>query len=186
MPHFSLKPFEQTPLTANLVIQGNAIRHKTSLNLEYWVTGDWEKIVLPEDRQSPTPSRRNHLWEQTCFEFFLAQGKEHHSQAPYWEFNLSPTGDWNVFALSGYRQGLQEEGAIAHLPFKVSTSPTELHLAIEVDIEPLILPDQPIQLGVSMVVLIKTEGTVAETFWAIAHPGPEADFHHPGSLSLQI
>ena len=61
------------------------------------------------------PARRDRLWEETCFEFFLAVK----NSPRYWEFNLSPAGHWNVYRFADYRQGMQEEPAFASLPFSV-------------------------------------------------------------------
>ncbi|NJM95457.1 MAG: hypothetical protein HC792_04035 [Acaryochloridaceae cyanobacterium CSU_5_19] len=41
----------------------------------------------------------------------------------YWEVNLSPRGDWNIYHLQGYRQGLQAEMAIKTLPLVVNAAP---------------------------------------------------------------
>ena len=48
-------------------------------------------------------SRVTGLWEDTCFECFLANG----SEQSYVEFNFSPAGDWQVFRFSDYRSGRQ-------------------------------------------------------------------------------
>ena len=54
-------------------------------------------------------SRVTGLWEDTCFEFFLADD----SELGYVEFNFSPAGDWQVFRFSDYRKGRQPDSTWA-------------------------------------------------------------------------
>ncbi|MEL6814611.1 MAG: DOMON-like domain-containing protein [Cyanobacteria bacterium J06598_3] len=194
---FSLKPFTQTPLTDSVNITGTALRDGEKLSIEYLVAGNWESLITGElapDKnapglKNPRPERRDRLWEHTCFESFIAPATtaEHTRESPYWEVNLSPQGHWNVFALSSYRQGLSEEQAIAAIPFTINTAAKGLQLTMNLAINKLIPPTQPIHLGISMIVLLQ-EGNrqTQETFWAIAHPGPEADFHHPASFVIPL
>ncbi len=51
------------------------------------------------------------------------------------------------------------------------------------DVSPLVSTDQPLRLGVSAVILLETG---EQTFWAIAHPRPAADFHHHQSFVLSL
>ncbi|MEM9088638.1 MAG: DOMON-like domain-containing protein [Cyanobacteria bacterium P01_F01_bin.53] len=192
---FSLKPFTSTPKTAGLVVQGNVLREGSSLVFSYGIKGDLEQIVLPELGESASAenhigeafARKDRLWERTCFEFFLSGDKHHTKDTPYWEFNMSPTGEWNVFSLEGYRKGLQEEQTITRLPFEVYRSNNYLNLTMTLDIRALMAPESVIRVGVSMVVLCASASAQpVESFWAIAHPGPEADFHHPDSFVLSL
>jgi hypothetical protein len=41
----------------------------------------------------------------------------------------------------------------------------------------------PWELAVTMVV---EEHDGRQSFWALAHPGPEPDFHHPDSFTLRL
>ena len=104
---FSLKPFGSVAETTNLAIIVTVARKQNVLSLSYVLKGDLGKVAIPD--RSENACRKDRLWEQTCFEFFIVEGTHHTRTDPYWEFNLSPSGDWNVFALGGYRQGLQEE-----------------------------------------------------------------------------
>lgn len=178
---FSLLPFESLPESTTLSITGSLSRKNDQLTISYLMSGDVDAVVLPSF--NTTDVREDRLWESTCFEFFLTAGAEKLDQSPYWEFNLSPTGAWNVFALDGYRKGLREETAFTQLPFSVSQSSEGVRLDISVDLSGLELSEPQWLLGVSAVcVLVGGE----ETFWAIAHPSPEADFHSAGSFILQL
>lgn len=183
---FTLIPFEPLPPKTTLTVTGTLSRKKDVLSVSYVMTGDLSAIALPPQTGGTTGTsnpRKDRLWEQTCFEFFLAAGREKSDQDAYWEFNLSPDGSWNVFALSGYRTGLKEEKAFHELPFSVSHRTDELRIDISVDVSKLLPAGVPWQLGVSTVGVL-ADGT--ETFWAIAHPTPTADFHSAGSFACQL
>jgi hypothetical protein len=201
---FSLTPFQSPAEISSKVsdlaipqegfaIAATVLKTNQRLSISYFLSGDLSSVILPAT--TGTARRKNCLWEQTCFEFFLKVGTDQSYEAPYWEFNLSPAGDWNVFALSQYRQLTHEEPAITSLPFDVRIGEDGLHLDLSVDLDSLIETTQPLQIGVSAVVLVAPDiseitGTPApssqETFWAIAHPGPEADFHHPQSFAITL
>jgi hypothetical protein len=202
----TLTPFVVTAQTTKLAIAATATRNQDWLSISYCLQGDLTQVVIPATGQDV--QRKDRLWEQTCFEFFLGeglgegsdgvsagrlcqreasqreafQGNRSHT-SPYWEFNLSPTGDWNVFSLQGYRQGLKEESAFSSLPFTLRTSASALNLDISVNIGSLITSDQPLRLGISSVLLLASH---QESFWAIAHPAAEADFHHPDSFAIAL
>lgn len=184
---FELKPFEPAD---HLTITGKASRKKDTLTIRYHLTGDLSQIAVPTIGTGGT--RQDRLWEKTCFEFFLMPHTENKSSTTeltketignYWEFNLSPNGDWNVFSLNSYRQALQEEKAFSALPFEAWQGFQGLQLEAAIDLSKLVKAKQSLLLNVSAVVVSK-EGK--ETFWAIAHPGPEADFHHPKSFILTL
>ncbi len=178
---FALQPFTATEQTAELSLTAEISRHETVLSIVYTLSGDLGLVVI-----EPVGQRRkrcDRLWEKTCFECFLMQGKKPSKTSPYWEFNLSPTGDWNAFALSSYRNGLKAESAFAEMPFTIQTSATELQLAISVDISPILHPSIPLRLGISAVILL-ADGH--ETFWAVAHAPLQADFHHPDSFIVPL
>ena len=177
---FSLKPFESVAETTDLVIVVTVARKQNILSLSYLLEGDLNKVAIPNCSESG--ERKDRLWEQTCFEFFVAKGTSHTHADPYWEFNLSPSGDWNVFALCGYRQGLQAETAFSTMPIYTRSLKNAISLDVSVDVGQLVDASQPLRMGVSAVVLSAGE----ESFWAIAHPAPQADFHHPDSFVIEL
>ena len=123
--NFALQPFTSF---ASFVLNGTISRHQTCLNITYNLTGPLEDLIIAP--QAAKPARLWVLWERTCFEFFLAR----QNTASYWEVNLSPAGHWNVFRLSDYRQGIQEEPAFQALPFSVQQKPERLMLSLNVDL----------------------------------------------------
>ena len=125
------------------------------------------------------PARRPGLWEETCFEFFLGV-----KDAPrYWEFNLSPAGHWNVYRFAGYRQGMAEETALTSLPVNVRRRSDSLRLDLELDVEKIVAADQPLMVGIAAVIKLAAGGL---TYWALIHPGPQADFHRRDSFLVEL
>ncbi|MGB3300654.1 MAG: DOMON-like domain-containing protein [Phormidesmis sp.] len=181
---FSLQPFKETAEATNLVIVVTVARRQDTLSLSYILKGDLGKVAIPTRRE--TPQRKDRLWQQTCFEFFIAADTNRTHSTPYWEFNLSPSQDWNVFSLSGYRQGRREEKAFSSLPIYTGTLTHAIYLEASVNIGRLIDASKPVRVGVSAVVVSADK---EESFWAIAHPtfqSTAADFHHPDSFAIEL
>ncbi len=174
---FALQPFPVGPVLPAVAIRGHLCRQGTLLAITYVISGRLADVVIPPP--APVPARRWLLWEATCCEFFLAIPEAEE----YWECNLSPAGDWNVFHLSGYRQGIREETAIPHLPLVVQSQPDTLTLSLEVDLAAILPPDQPWEAAVSAV-LQHPNGQF--TFWALRHPAPQPDFHHRAGFVITI
>ncbi len=179
---FFLRPFEALSPDIALSINGTVALEGTQLTVAYLLSGDLDKVTIPS--LGLGGGRRDRLWEQTCFELFWASGPVPTTTTPYWEINLSPSGDWNVFALDGYRQGLKEEATISRLSFGVARKPEGICLNLwNMDIGDLVNVNQPLWLGISAVIVLESR---EQTYWAIAHPGSEADFHHHGSFVLSL
>jgi len=168
-------PAAQIP---SIEITGKVARQDNVLSIHYSVQGEIDNILLPV--QSDTPARKHDLWKATCFEFFVAAKK----QPEYWEFNLSPSSDWNVYAMDAYRQvNMREEIAFQQLPFQFRKTNAELLLDISLDLSFIVRPEQGIQLGITAI--IQTRDAI-ETYWALAHPAAQADFHLRESFLLGL
>jgi len=172
---FALSSF--TPPPASLSLAGHVRRDGDRLSLDYRLEDPEGLVLVPP--AIATPRRRDELWTTTCFEAFLAEpGAE-----PYWEVNLAPSGDWNLYRLSGYRQGLAPELAIAALPFVVERDGGGLDLAVTLDLGALPLAGRPLELAVTAVVELQ-DGEIL--YWALHHPGEQADFHRRDGFVLRI
>jgi hypothetical protein len=174
---FTLQPFPGEASRFSLAIAGAIARRAHLLALRYELRGDLAEVAFPEPARRP--ARRGGLWQETCFEFFLAP--ENFPQ--YWEFNLSAAGHWNVYGFAAYRRGLRQEPAIAALPFTVAKEPASLLLTLEVDVSGLIPPDQPINAAIAAVIQAQ-DGAL--TYWALAHPGARPDFHRRDAFTITL
>jgi hypothetical protein len=177
---FKLCPFSPSATDAELSIACTVTRQLTQLHLRYVLSGALTKLAIAPPT---TPTRQHNLWSTTCFECFLGTPEA----SRYWEFNLSPAGPWNVYRLTDYRQGLEEESAFSQLPFQVSPSADRLELDVAIDLMALDAiaanPAQPLILGITTVVQFAT-GDIS--YWALQHCGAEADFHLRHSWTVQL
>ncbi|OKH25210.1 hypothetical protein NIES593_05460 [Hydrococcus rivularis NIES-593] len=173
---FSLQPFGLNSLP-DLKINGSIARNGNRLTVRYTLLGDLATIIIPAI--ADLRARKHELWQETCFEFFL--GIE--NSTCYWEFNLSPAGHWNVYRFDDYRQGMQEELAIASLPFSVQRQSSALLLTLELDLNKCILADRTLDVAVTAVVKSK-DGNI--TYWALSHRGSQADFHRRDSFIVKL
>jgi hypothetical protein len=186
---FSLIPFPAQNLP-NISITGAISLQMNILHLSYSLTGNVEDVFLPPT--SVTPSRKDELWKTTCFEFFLAVK----DQPQYREFNLSPSGDWNVYHMDKYRRvGFREETSIQGLAFEVQKTPVTMSSLAEsnevgvfqlnamLDLNSIVPQNQLLEFGITAIIQT-TNGN--ETYWALAHPAPFADFHLRESFILGL
>ena len=173
---FSLIPFGDLP-SPEIEIVGFIFRDRDRLNIQYQLQGELSDIIIFQP--TLTPTRQYDLWEHTCFELFLRL----ENTTKYWEFNLSPAGDWNVFYLTDYRQNMSEEMAIAALPFEVSQTTKSLQLILNFDLNSIIKSEQNIDVAITTVVENKEREL---SYWALAHRAIAPDFHHPDSFILSL
>jgi hypothetical protein len=176
MLSFSLKPFHTAGAYPHLSITGSVGRRLGKLSISYELSGDTEALVFPES--CCPPLRRRGLWEETCFEFFLAPKDADH----YWEFNLSPAGHWNVYRFTSYRQGMNEESSIAQLPFAVAFNENILGVSIKLDLHRIVPPDTTLKVAISAVIKMNEK----TTYWALVHTGPKADFHSKDNFIIEL
>jgi len=175
--NFSLEPFSITGPLPSFKITGTISRRGDTLAIRYNLRGPLAELVIPGPAY--LPARKHGLWAETCFEFFLAVKHA----ARYWEFNLSPTGHWNIYRFAGYRQGMVEETAFTALPFDVKQQSGSLLLVLELNIDKIVRADQPLEVSLAAVIKFRDHGL---TYWTLTHPGPQADFHRRDSFLVEL
>jgi hypothetical protein len=174
---FSLYPFSIDPNLPPLKINGRVDRSDGILSIEYRLQGDLTSVaILPPH---PWPSRKFGLWEHTCFEFFIGAPGEPN----YWEFNLSLSGDWNVFALDDYRQGLRAESTFTELPFQIDRQVDALSLSGAWDLSKILPAERELEIAIATVVKFDRDKI---TYWALTHAGTEPNFHLRDSFIVKI
>lgn len=137
------------------------------LALRYYVTGDTAAIQLPRTRP---PERAEDLWQHTCFEAFLAN-------APgYLEFNFSPSTEWAAWRFDAPREG-KRNAAITPPRIETLIGFDRFELKAELAM-PVLGP-----MGLSAVIEEK-DGTIS--YWALAHPPGDPDFHHADGFRLEL
>ena len=175
--NFHLKPFSLENAPEDSQIKVLFSRDETGLQVVFELSAQLNNLAIPEFEASKA-QRKENLWEHTCFEAFLAQK----GMSNYWEFNLSPSGDWNVYSFTGYRKGMKHEILFKVLPLDVqipSKSEFNMRTVIDLDLIPL---SADLVIGLSAV-LENKEGV--KSYWAVNHPGETPDFHARGGW-LQV
>ena len=158
-----------------MTIGGSITRRADAVSVRFEVRGDLSEVSIPAAAEAPR--RRDRLWEETCLELFLGAAE---SDA-YWEFNLSPAGDWNVYRFTRYREGMQEETDITSLPFDVRRDPEALLLTAEIGIGKIV-PAGEVLAGTVAVVIRTSDG--GKSHWAPIHPASRPDFHRRDGFAL--
>lgn len=174
---FFLQPFLPADPLHYLKITGRIVRQSNKLIIHYKLSGPLAELVIPV--LVDIPARKKALWEESCFEFFI--GTKNSDR--YREFNLSPAGHWNVYSFNAYRQGMQEEQAFTALPFSIRMQPDNLVLSLELDLGKVIPVDMAIEVAISAVIK-PVSGNL--TYWALNHPGSQADFHLRDSFIIDL
>jgi hypothetical protein len=144
---------------------------------------DLDALVLPDP--SETRRRCDGLWQTTCLEAFWGFARKQ----PYWELNLAPSGDWNLYRLSHYRGPLAPVALAAAPPWQVRRRAGELEVAVELDLGEVAGGDESgvagLPLEVSLTAVIEQVGQ-GVSYWALAHTGAEPDFHRRDSFRLRL
>jgi len=182
MTTVSLQFHPSRPPTAKFSLSGNvAYGPHQDLTLQFELLGDVERLLTA----TPTarPSRRDGLWQATCFEAFI----RFEPDAGYREYNFSPSGDWAIYDFSDYRSGMTPTDVA--IPPKVFIERSSQWLLIEAHLDHCLLPKSPsigqppFRVGLSAIIL---EEATSMSFWALHHPIPQPDFHHAEGLCLSI
>ena len=173
MISYSLRPFKDN---VHYTLEGNILRSFNQLWLKLNLHGELDQLFLPPMRG--IPSQKDQLWESTCFELFMAD----HQTSRYYEFNISPTGDWNVFEFSDYR--------------KNKTTMTDI---FSPSIERSLYDSQNIQYSIGIPIFNEVKffkkigvSCVLKTlsgethYWALDHPQQTPDFHDPRSFTINL
>lgn len=196
---FTLLPFVQDEAIAQISLKGQVQREisdlksglknelkdglKDTLTLHYELSDPQGVVSISP---SALPTRRDGLWQATCFEFFLGA----QDSRRYWEFNLSPAGHWNVYQFEDYRQGMQSEPAWDKLPFRVRLAGTTLDprannvtVDLSLDLTRILPASVPLDLAIATVILLK-DGTAS--YWSLTHCAPQPDFHQRQSFAIRL
>jgi hypothetical protein len=148
------------------------------LNLRYVVIGNVADLRLPP---LAAPARTDELWKHTCFEVFVQAPP----QTPYYEFNLSPSTQWAAYGFTSYRSGMSNATLIDVPKIDLQSSPTRFELRAALNLNGLVgSPTDAIwRLAVSAVI---EETSGDKSYWALAHPKGQADFHHSDCFALEL
>jgi hypothetical protein len=148
------------------------------LRLRYLIEGSIDKLAIPEQ----VPSRAaSELWRHTCFEAFIAGS----NSSVYCEFNFSPSTEWAAYGFSRYREGMAPLECGTARPIEVRRSEDRLELTAPITCMALsALPGRG-AIRVALATIVE-EKSGRLSYWALAHPANQPDFHHPDSFVLHL
>lgn len=173
-----LKQHPNTPDDAVSGIEVEAARlEPRGLRLRFVVGGDIDRVLWPEPAP---PARADDLWKHTCFEAFVKAGEGD----GYFEFNLSPSGQWAAYAFDGYRAGVRPLDGVEVRDLFRDPDDGRYEFEAVLDLAGLDLPlDRPWRIGLSAVI---EEASGTMSYWALAHAPGKPDFHHPDAFALDL
>lgn len=145
------------------------------LHCRYEIHGDRSEIRWPALSQSP--GRLDGLWKTTCFEAFLLEA----NGPAYVEINLSPSGDWNAYSFSDYRQSMKSLVLAQDPVIRVEKSSAALSLSAEIQL-PGEFTGEFRRAGLSAVI----EAGGKTGYWAIQHSLSQPDFHQAENFVLSL
>lgn len=165
-PHPAYPPSEDLALIVELR------RTAERLSFRYRLTGSIERLALPEGAGR---ARKDELWRHTCFEVFVA-GKE----GSYIECNFAPSGDWQIYQFEKYRSGVSRPDV---QPPRISCERDRFAFELRASVGLSVFPAEDARLNLTAVV---EDRSGAKSYWALAHPNGEPDFHHPDCFVLDL
>ncbi|RYZ76815.1 MAG: DOMON-like domain-containing protein [Proteobacteria bacterium] len=178
---FLLVPYGGTSVNTGLQIRVQlSLLEKRTLRFLFLLEGPpaaLNKVVWPKAVQ---PERRNELWKTTCFELFFGPAEAR----PYFEMNLSPSGDWNVYAFSDYREGMKE--ATIESPFRMSETSPLPRVEGLLDLSSLGLRLEKTGDAVLGATAVMEYQDGQKEYWALAHKGDKPDFHVRSSFTAYL
>ena len=148
------------------------------LVLQYFVTGKMSDLLIPP---VTAHTRADELWRHTCFEAFVRAPPA----ATYCELNFAPSTQWAAYRFTGYRSGMSIASDIGAPRFKVQSDAECYQLQASLDLDHLSnMPKHAgWHLGLSAVIE-ETDGR--KSYWALAHPPGEPDFHHNDCFAHEL
>ncbi|MEY4616047.1 MAG: hypothetical protein RJB66_1007 [Pseudomonadota bacterium] len=173
----SLIPFQSSLTT--LKFETDSKISGQNLEITYKLSGALENINLLHNFPSKK-NRKNELWKDTCFEWFI--GSKTNSQ--YWEFNASPSGEWNFYQLDDYRKNLTECEHIGADDINFSSQSLnedkcnysfKMNIALNslLRAQPNLIADG----ALALTAVIRTN-LGATDYYSLKHPSEKPDFHN--------
>lgn len=146
-----------------------------------------EAVKIPTAKPEGDRQRRDGLWTTTCFEVFFGGLRS----PSYVEVNLSPSGDWNLYAFADYRQGRLPVADAEVRLLETLVSPRTPSLAVRGSVRPLspdsmlrpLLRSGPLVMGANAVLEYENG---SHEYWALTHAGDKPDFHLRRGFSLTL
>jgi hypothetical protein len=173
---YRLKRHPDSPCAAVTGIEVDVARPRAgSLVLSYSAAGKIGDLLTPV---AAAPVRTDELWRHTCFEAFLRAAPG----SGYYEFNFAPSTRWAAYRFDGYRSGMRVVDEISAPKIEVESALEHYILQVTVRLADLSSASRW-RLGLSAVI---EETNGRKSFWALAHPPGQPDFHHSDCFAAEL
>lgn len=179
---FTLIPHPAATDPALAKITGELTRTHDALSIRYVLAGNIDRLRLPPVE---TPRFADELWRHTCCELFVACKGE----ATYHECNFSPSRAWAAYAFARTRERAAhtQQQSLAALDPDITVhqgaQTLELHATVRLNTLSPRYTNAALVLALSAVVEHR-DGALS--YWALAHPRAQPDFHHPDAFVLEL
>lgn len=123
--------------------------------------------------------RRDGLWRRTCAELFVGIP----GRRGYLEWNLAPSGDWNLYRFDDYRVRAGEAPPWATPDLRVEHTGDGAIIEATLPLAPFGLAAAPLELA-ACAVAEAADGVLS--WWAARHPAERPDFHDRRGFVLRL
>lgn len=175
---FVLQPFDcSTTDRLGIAISGEVILNTNLIQVSYQLLGNIGRVNIPQRLENS--SRKDKLWESTCFELFFAKP----GNSDYWEYNLSPSQDWAVFRFTDYRDNKTDELTISNIDIDTridNSTLFELNSSLPL---PETLAGHSLRVGISAVIQ-DNSGDIH--YYALGHHNQQPDFHDSKGFAITL
>src|SRR5262245_42997644 len=175
LPHaVSLKPFaaEEAGIVRALdvhVLEANA----ETLELRYLLDAPLARLLLPPSRES---RHVDELWRHTCFEVFLRVK----GSAAYYELNVSPSTEWAFYSFQSTRKGMTPVTGVHAPEVRMQRAANRLQMDVRLDLRNLS------RIAALALAAVVEDENARLSYWALKHPSPKPDFHHPDAFTVEL
>jgi len=172
VPHPEMRP------TAVATVEVDVSRRDGFVHLTYGVEPAGT-LILPAFGFE----RRDNLWKGTCFELFVRP-----ESRGYVEFNFAPLSAWNAYSFTDWRVGRRpfQPQAEPHLvDARIDDRKESFPGRYELDV---VLSDDILSLAPALISLtaVLEEEDGATSYWALAHPRGDPNFHHADCFAARL
>ncbi len=175
--HVNLIPHPSHPCASIDTFDVSIESDAKAITLRYRITGNVDEILVPERR---APERQDGLWQHTCFEWFARST----SGSRYCELNFSPSTCWAAYEFGDYRAGMRRLGYSTAPRIEVTRNTGLLALSVNVERSTIdTIAQDGLRIAIAAVIERRDGG---KSYWALAHPSAEPDFHHPHAFTLAL
>lgn len=179
METYSLVCHPDTPAKSVQSVKVQIVRHAHGhLAATYVAASQAGSITIPASVAQA--GRTDGLWNTTCFEVFVRRD----DGEGYYEFNFAPSTCWAGYSLTNYRSGMVD-APLDPPDINVAPDPHCLTMSVTADLSPLTgLPPHASWTIAISAIIEEADGT--KSYWALAHPPGEPDFHDPACFTALV